>query len=151
MKYLNHLLVAVSILCVCGCGNVPLSGRVTFSDTGKPLTTGTVCFVNGNEQANGTIDSNGYYRVDFGNKRGIPKGEYKIYIQAFGEEAVPTGDRYRNESTGKEEDEIFFKRIPLIAEKYEKIETSGLSIKVDGSQRSFDIQVEPALKSNNDP
>jgi hypothetical protein len=145
MKHLfiiTSLLCTCSLLCICGCGNVPLGGRITFSDTGEPLTTGTVCFVNGIEQANGKIDQDGHYKLDFGNERGIPKGEYKIYIQAFGLESIPTGGKYLNPLTGKEEAEMFMKQIPLIAVKYENIETSGLSFNVDGKKTTFDIQVE---------
>ncbi|MDR2168546.1 MAG: hypothetical protein LBP59_00195 [Planctomycetaceae bacterium] len=140
---MKHLfIIAVSLLFVCGCGNVPLGGRITFSDNEEPLPTGTVCFVNGIEQANGKIDPNGYYKVDFGNKRGIPKGEYKIYIEAFRTESEPTGGIYVNPATGKEETEMFIKRIPIINAKYENIETSGLSLKVDGKTKTFDIKVD---------
>jgi hypothetical protein len=136
-------IITVSLLCICiiGCGNVQISGRVTFSDTGEPLSTGTVCFVKGTEQGSGKIDSNGYYKVDFGNKRGIPKGEYKIYIEAFHAEPETAGTHV-NLETGKEEAEILIKRTSIIAAKYENIETSDLSLKVDGKTKTFDIKID---------
>ncbi|MDR1485334.1 MAG: carboxypeptidase-like regulatory domain-containing protein [Planctomycetaceae bacterium] len=144
---MKHLfIITVSLLCICicvsGCGNVPIGGRVTFSDNGEPLPTGTVCFVNGNQQGNGKIDASGYYKLDFGNKRGIPKGEYKIYIEAFREEPETTGEKTVNPATGKEEAEMFIKRTSLIDAKYENIETSGLSMTVDGKTKTLDIKVD---------
>jgi hypothetical protein len=131
------------LLLVAGCGNVPLGGRVTFTDNGEPLTTGTICFVRGNQQATGKIDANGYYKVKFGAKSGIPKGEYKICIQeADQEEAVPSGKTVVNMATGKSEPEMFIKHTPLIAAKYANIETSGLALNVDGKTKTFDMTVD---------
>jgi hypothetical protein len=99
---MRYLTFSILLLFVVGCGNVPLSGRITFTDNGEPLTVGTICFVSGNQQATGKIDATGYYKVKFGAKSGIPKGEYKVFIQeADQEEAVPTGKTVLNPATGK--------------------------------------------------
>jgi hypothetical protein len=140
---MRYLTFSILLLFVVGCGNVPLGGRVTFTDNGEPLTTGTVCFVSGNQQATGKIDANGYYKVNFGAKSGIPRGEYKVCIQeADQEEAVPTGEIILNPVTGKNEPETFIKRTPLLAAKYAKIETSGLKFTVDGKKKTLDINVD---------
>ncbi|MDR1479424.1 MAG: hypothetical protein LBJ00_10845 [Planctomycetaceae bacterium] len=140
---MRYLTFSILLLFVVGCGNVPLSGRVTFTDNGDPLGTGTICFVSGNQQATGKIDVNGYYKVNFGTKSGIPKGEYKVCIQeADQEEAVQMGKIVLNPVTGKNEPETFIKRTPLIAAKYANVETSGLEFTVDGKNKTFDIAVD---------
>jgi hypothetical protein len=143
MRYLTFSILMLLLLFVVGCGNVPLSGRVTFKDNGEPLTTGTICFVNGNQQAIGKIDANGYYKVSFGTKSGIPKGTYKVCIQeADKEEAIPTGKTVPNPATGKDEPEMFIKHTTLIAAKYANSDTSGLEIIVDGKTKTFDVTID---------
>ncbi|MDR1291462.1 MAG: hypothetical protein LBK06_09700, partial [Planctomycetaceae bacterium] len=89
------------------------------------------------------IDANGYYKVNFGTKSGIPKGNYKVCIQeADKEEAIPTGAIVLNPVTEKNEPEMFIKRTPIIAAKYAKTETSGLEFTVDGNKKTFDIAVD---------
>jgi hypothetical protein len=140
---MRYLTFSILLLLVVGCGNVPLSGRVTFTDNGEPLTTGTVCFVSGNQQATGSIDTNGYYKVNFGTKSGIPKGNYKVCIQEADKiEAIPTGGTIPNPTTGENDPEMFIKHTSLIAAKYANTETSGLEFTVDGTKKTFDIAVD---------
>ena len=132
------ILAAVSL---CGCSkNVPLSGRITFEDTGEPLTMGTIAFVQGAQQARSDIDSDGRYKLGFvKDGDGLPKGQYQIYIRAVRVEGTwgpVNADGYA--------EEIILATIPLIADRYKSPETSGLTFIADGKSRKFDIQVERA-------
>jgi hypothetical protein len=122
-----------------GCNrNVPMSGRVTFADNGEPLTVGTVVFAGTASQARGNIEPDGTFQLGFlGEKDGLPKGDYKVYID--------NANRYEN---GEMVDGILSNQtvIPLISPKFADAETSGLSITVDGSTNTFDIQVERPKK-----
>ena len=143
MKHFTTIILLIA-LCICGCAkNVPLGGRITFEDNGEPLTMGTIAFVGGSHQARSDIDADGRYNLGFQKEGdGLPKGEYKIYIQAIQVENI----------TGPNKDEhgdnvvIGRKETPLIADKYKNPETSGLTYTADGSGRAFDIKVERAEK-----
>ncbi|GHT14191.1 hypothetical protein FACS1894170_10940 [Planctomycetales bacterium] len=90
----------------------------------------------GNNQARGDIDKDGKYTLGFeAVANGLPKGDYKVYID--------NANRHEN---GEMIDGILLNQtvIPLIAKKYVTHETSGLTVKVDSSQRTFDIKVERA-------
>ena len=135
-------LIILTVLLLTGCAkNMPLGGRITFEDNGEPLTMGAIAFVSGNHQARSDIDADGRYNLGFqktGN--GLPKGEYKIYIQAIQREYTMGPNR----NGDGQADVINIKEIPLIASKYENPETSGLTYTADGRDRTFDIKVERA-------
>jgi len=130
------------LLCIavgCGKGYVRMGGTVTFADDNTPLTTGTVIFDQGSHHARGTLDEQGRYMLGFGSPgSGLPKGTYNVYvIDAMVEDGtVLTGvppatserTRYRN----------------LIDAKYNSAATSGLTVVVDGTTRTFDFSVERA-------
>jgi hypothetical protein len=130
----------VTITIISGCGqNVPLSGRITFSDTGEPLPLGTIGFTDGKIQARSDIDADGKYTLGFLSAGdGLPKGEYKIYIQAVRVE-MQTGPDTDGDG---QPDIIDRKEIPLIAQKYASPESSGLTFTADGKTKTFDITVE---------
>ncbi|MDR3109276.1 MAG: hypothetical protein LBU65_06255 [Planctomycetaceae bacterium] len=139
MKHLLIITLFVSLSLIGCSGNVPMGGRVTFEDNGEPLTEGTIGFVSGTNQARGDIDKDGKYTLGFQSEgNGLPKGEYKVYIQAVRVE-LQTGtakDAYGEPViTGRKE-------TPLIATKYANADTSGLTITVDGKTKTFDIKVE---------
>jgi hypothetical protein len=123
-----------------GCSsNVPLGGRITFTDNGEPLPEGTIGFVSGTNQARGDIDKYGKYTLGFQSAgNGLPKGEYKVYIQSVKIE-LQTGT---DENGDGEPDIIGRKETPLIAKKYANPDTSGLTFIVDGKKNVFDIKVE---------
>jgi len=141
MKHFVTIII-LSAVCLFGCSpNVPLGGRITFEDNGEPLPIGTIGFVSGNHQARSDIGSDGRYRLGFQREGdGLPKGEYKIYIQSVQLELTmgpsPDGD----------EVVLARKEIPLIADKYKSPETSGLTYTADGTAKTFDIKVERARK-----
>ncbi|MDR1957844.1 MAG: hypothetical protein LBQ54_02170 [Planctomycetaceae bacterium] len=127
----------MSIVLLAGCNrNVKLGGKITFADNGEPLTVGTVGFTDGQFVARSSIDKEGLFQLSWlGEKDGIPKGEYKVFI---------TGANRYEEGTVDEDGDGKFELIAfrMIHPKYEKWQTSGLSVKVDGSAKSFDFKVD---------
>ncbi|MDR1960151.1 MAG: hypothetical protein LBQ54_14090 [Planctomycetaceae bacterium] len=129
----------VSIACIGCSNNVPFGGRITFEDNGEPLPEGTIGFVSGTNQARGDIDKDGKYTLGFeAEGNGLPKGEYKVYIQAVQVE-LQTGPDKNGDG---DPDIIGRKETPLIAKKYANPDTSGLTVTVDGKTNVFDIKVE---------
>lgn len=122
--------VFLAFLVGCGSGKVPLGGKVTFSDTGEPLTKGTVAFLKGGEISRGTIQSDGTYTI--GTERetdGLPPGNYQVYIS--GSEKTISIDAEKGNDYE-----------PQIAPKYENPDTSGLTVEVDAKTKTFNIEVE---------
>ena len=79
------LVLACLLFSGCGSGNVPLTGTVTFSDDGSPLTVGTVSFEGSRVRASGALDAKGKYIVGTEKERdGIPPGTYKIALIGAG-------------------------------------------------------------------
>ena len=115
---------------VVGCGNnCSLKGKVVFSDDQTPLTSGTVCLVSDKGVARGTIDQNGNYVVgSVSTKDGLPPGNYRIYLTDTQlVETMPGG--------------TIPKITNLIDQKYEKAETSGLTLEVKSSM-THNIEVD---------
>ena len=113
-----------------------MGGTVTFSDDGTPLEKGTVAFSNGQHQARGDIGSGGKYTLGFLNANdGLPKGTYDVYI---------TDAVLREERTvpGARAGAKFWTETRLIDPKYEDPKKSGLSITVDGKEKTFDFKVD---------
>ncbi|MDR2171521.1 MAG: hypothetical protein LBP59_15370 [Planctomycetaceae bacterium] len=126
-----------ALVMLTGCGkNVPLSGRVTFADNGEPLSAGTVVFVNGVNQGRGNIQLDGSYIIGFeSEKNGLPSGKYKVYIDNANRYE---GGELDENGIPKSEQKI----IPLINEKFTKLDKSDLSVDVNSSLKKFDIKVE---------
>lgn len=128
MKNCIPLLFVLLLLSGCG-NNVKLRGKVTFADD-TPLTVGTVCFQNGAFLARGFLQPDGSYVVgSLTEVDGLPPGSYRVYIA--GAQRV----------IGEDKDELPIYE-SLIDEKYARPETSGLTLKVESSQRRFDIRVD---------
>lgn len=128
------VLTLLLLATVAGCGDgKPLGGKVTFSDDGSPLTTGTVCFTDGKNFSRGEIKPDGTYTVrSEGKKDGIKPGNYRVYI--LGAESI-VSDASGNDVV-----------TPLIATKFTSVDTSGLTFNADGKTRQFDIKVDKAEK-----
>jgi outer membrane lipoprotein SlyB len=136
MKHTIILLLSLFALCVAGCsGNVSMGGRVTYSDTGEPVEFGTVSFSSPTKQSRGEINADGEYVIGtFGTKDGLPRGEYSVTVYA-------AKDELERDESGHVTGRI---SIDLIDRKYQRPETSGLTVVVDGKTKTFDIQVERA-------
>ena len=122
---MNHKLLAffsalALSLCI-GCSNhVGLSGTVVFSDNGEPVPSGEVQLATPTFLARATIKQDGSFVVgSYKEGDGIPPGTYSIAVHSYDS----------NENS-------------LIDLKYADAGTSGLSIAIDKTTRSFKIEVD---------
>ena len=134
MKHILFTIIVAGFVCVLGCGQgVTVQGKVSFPD-GTPLTVGEVVFQTETLMASGRIQPDGTYTL-VGAKEGdgIPPGRYGVRIvNAYDSSNTPPGASPMDA----------LPPIPLIDEKFEKTETSGLTCEVKGAQ-TFDITVTP--------
>jgi len=138
MKHLFIVIGLVSVLCI-GCSkNASMSGKVTFADDDSPLRVGIVCFTNGQQFSQGIIQSDGTYVVGTESETdGIPPGKYQVYVSGAAKELEKAPGQFMSEYE------------PLIAPKYARAATSGLSFEVNQGKNIFDFKVErsnPAAK-----
>ena len=136
----TYLFTLAILTAIAGCGtnNVPFGGTVTFSDDGTPLEVGTVAFTNGVQQARGDLGPGGKFDLGFVKvSDGLPKGTYTVYITG----AVKQEERV---AANARPGEKFWTETRLIAPKYNSPDTSGLTVTVDGTTRTFDIKVDRA-------
>lgn len=150
-----HCLV-IFFVCIgiagCGNGQVPLRGKITFSDDGSPLTTGYIYFDNGKELSRGKINADGTYVV--GSKSandGLTPGLYKIYVQATGPDPSGAVEPVRQSGppgTPQAAGSGLRRQVPLVDPKFTSSATSGLELNVDRTTKSHDIVVDksPYLK-----
>jgi hypothetical protein len=133
---LRTLLVLTLMMTVAlvGCSqNVPLSGKVTFSDDGSPVTFGNVFFLTPTTVAQAGIRKDGTYTVgSIKETDGMPRGEYQVYLVVEEVRSSVRGGQSQNTYTS------------LIDPKYTNPETSGLVFIADGKKRTMDIQVDRA-------
>jgi hypothetical protein len=134
MKKIISLLILFFIFLGCGSNNVKISGTVTFSDDGLPVTAGEVLFDDGIRIARGVIQENGTFVMGLEHENnGVPNGTYKVSIVRAIKLLPNPDDIYPPPSE------------ELIDERYSDKNTSGLSIVVEGSQK-YDIKVDRAKK-----
>jgi len=133
MRILPTLSLILAIAFV-GCSqNVPLSGKVTFSDDGSPVPFGNVFFMTPTTVAQAGIREDGTYTVgSMKETDGMPRGEYKVYLVVEQLTTREVGGQSENAYTS------------LIDSKHTNPETSGLTFTADGKTRTFDIQVDRA-------
>ena len=125
------LFVIAFSLFLTGCSDhVSLSGRVTYSDDGSPLESGTVIFQTAALFARGEIGKDGkYVMATMRPNDGLPPGQYRVFVNSAYRYEFPEGGGPANE-------------ILLITHKYTSPETSELVVDVDRSTRTFDFQVD---------
>jgi hypothetical protein len=126
--------LAAAMIAGCGGSGVQLRGTVTFSEDGLPVNAGTVCFVAGNSISRGDLQEDGTYRVGT-NKPGdgIPPGTYTVYIiNTEKTEEIPIGN----------EGNFIDRTVQTVHRKYTSPSTSGITVTVDRSTKTFDFQVE---------
>jgi len=116
-----------------GCGSdgnkMKISGTVTFSDDGSPLTTGTVMMTSSTKYVRGDLNDKGEYSLgELKDGDGVPLGEYRVSICGAYEATLPDPP-YSTPS--------------YIHAKYESPDRSGLKfeVKKDGP-KTFDIKVD---------
>ncbi|MDR2345604.1 MAG: hypothetical protein LBE18_06025 [Planctomycetaceae bacterium] len=129
IRLLFFTVTALLIFCICtSCSkNIQLSGQVTYSDDGSPLTTGIVCFETNTYMARGNLKPDGTYTITSVTQNdGLPPGQYRVSvlnaIEGFGEDNATN--------------------IPLIDPKYGDSNTSGITFQVTPSSNRFDFTVE---------
>ena len=123
--------ISMILLVSAGCGDkVALSGKVTYSDGGSPLSVGTVCFETDSFVNRGQLTSAGTYNTgSISEKDGILPGTYRVYISgAMREIGVDKNGIPIYES--------------LIDEKFANGATSGLTVTVPTPSGKFDFQVD---------
>ena len=134
------VLVAATAAVVCGCGGgdlptYPVSGKVVFED-GQPLTTGGVVLcesVDTRSEGMG-INSRGKINED---------GTYELFTFERGDGAVV--GKHRVLVRAQRDADDYLKRgiipRPVVDERFEAYETSGLELNVDEGENEFQIVV----------
>jgi len=125
LQTLLPLLLLVSLFAGCGDGRprrVPVAGQVFIDD--KPLTTGFVRIVPDNMRAaTGTLDSEGRFRLStFDPDDGCVPGTHRVEIVA--------------KKTITQSEFLW-----LVPPKYQSVETSGLTVTIDGPTDNLRIDL----------
>ena len=129
--YCAALVVLVLLSAGCNGSKMKVSGQVTFSDDGSPLTVGMVVMESGTTRVSGKLDGKGNFKLgELNDGDGVPFGEYKVCIAGC-RETLPSG----------------FPGEYLIDSKFERPEHSGLTfvVKNDGP-KTFDFKVDRPTK-----
>jgi hypothetical protein len=128
----NSFFLALLVLLV-GCGgHVSLKGKVVYSEDKSPVPTGTICFETDTYLARGTISSDGTFVVGSIKQRdGLPAGSYRVYFVDVHE---LLGYDYGGAAIYE----------PLIDQKYASSSTSGITLEVTRSTKTFEIEVDRA-------
>ena len=87
----KHLLFAALLLCFVGCSkNVGMSGKVTFSDDGSPLTTGMICFQSATALSRGHMKEDGTFVIGSGtDASGMPRFKSLLDLKYTSPEETP--------------------------------------------------------------
>lgn len=141
MKHALYCGMVLLVLGIVGCGsNVKVSGKVSFPD-GSPLTVGKVVFETDSFIASGDLQPDGSYTLGSLKKNdGIPPGTYRVSVAG----AMKAGEakNVTMSSGGISSTVPMSLYMPVIAPKYTKGETSGITCEVQKST-TFDFKVEP--------
>ena len=125
---LSLCIIGIALTVGCPSGKkLKVSGYVTFSDDGSPLTTGTVVLESETTRVMGVLNDKGYYALgELVDGDGVPFGQYRVTI-AGAREQLPNG----------------FPGKYFVDSKYERPNTSGLTfeVKKDGP-KTFDFKVD---------
>ena len=125
---IKKIIPILLLITIAGCGGKPnVKGKVVFSDDKTPVKQGIVIFENEKGIARGQIDENGTYTI--GSEKatdGLQAGTYKVYL---------AGTEIFDSSGG------FPKMEYVVDRKYDKPETSGLTVEVKKS-RTYDLEID---------
>ena len=130
--------LALMLVAMVGCGSAGeprgyVSGKVTYS--GEPVSEGVVVFssATGNFAAQGTLQNNGSYSVR-SSDGGLPVGEYQVVVLPPTVQTPDTPDSPGGEA---------FLEVDNIPSRYRSASQSGLSLKVEAGNNTFDIAMQP--------
>jgi hypothetical protein len=126
--------LAVLVLAAAGCGpsQATISGKVTRH--GKPVTAGTVLFVDAkNHIATGKLDEEGHYVVPR-----IPMGSFKVTVQTLRPEQLQAMAEQSKDAARLPRR---LKNLVPVPEKYADPETSGLTCQVNQPQQEHNIDL----------
>jgi len=141
------LVLVILMLFGMGCGKPKVGGRIVFSDDQSPLTQGVVMFHGDHGIARGRIKSDGRYVVGSETENdGLPPGKYRISIKESQADANASKElpvRYR--PNGQPYPPPLPVLVDVIDRKYEKPETSGLTVEIQKSQ-TFNFEVDRAAE-----
>ncbi|MDR3198782.1 MAG: hypothetical protein LBU34_13020 [Planctomycetaceae bacterium] len=126
---MQRYIFLILLLFLTGCGQIKISGKVTFPD-GLPLTTGRVIFANETNNYSGTIQQDGSFRVGMlKDGQGIPRGKYKVAVV----------DAITEEFPGPRKPPIV---TYLVAQKFRSPTTSGIEYDIRKNTTNISIVVE---------
>jgi hypothetical protein len=150
MKHTITITLFIVTLMLAGCsGKVSLTGKVTFSDDGAPVTYGIIMFESAKESLRAKIKPDGTYVAgSLSQNDGVAPGEYRvrlIFTDIANPKAKPAAAKEGDESGGY----VLQKRQRLLDPKYEQATTSGLVVNVKGGT-VYDFTVDrcPPEKQN---
>jgi hypothetical protein len=119
------------ILCLSGCTKAPATASGKVSLDGQPLSSGSISFIPnaGGAIAQGTIQSNGNYRLQTGTDAGLQPGEYLVTVAAT--KPLPPAAPNAPEPLPE----------LLTPKKYNAKETTDLKCTVKGGANTFDFDL----------
>jgi hypothetical protein len=90
---MQRYILIILFLFLTGCGQIKVSGKVTFPD-GSPLTTGRVLFADDKNNYSGKIQQDGSFSLGMlKDGQGIPRGKYKVAVVDAITEEFPAPDK----------------------------------------------------------
>ena len=124
MKYYLFIILFVCMVAGCGNGQVPLKGKVVFSDDGSPVSLGKVVLSTATFQSRGDLNDKGEFLMEsLRPGDGLPPGNYKVSIVGAIDYGMSGG-------------------YSLIDPKWSNPETSGMTIDVDKKTKFLEIKVD---------
>ncbi|HTN76823.1 MAG TPA: hypothetical protein VL096_16305 [Pirellulaceae bacterium] len=127
-------MLVIGSLSGCGAPVGKVQGKVTRN--GAPLTEGAVIFQNADVSisVSANLQPDGSYVVETANRKGLPPGDYKVAVMVS---RIGSGETPLAVAPGQAPPPK-----PTIPEKYQSVETSGLTASVkagDNSPFNFDL------------
>ena len=137
MKNLLRFIPLFFLGCLVGCsGNIPVSGRVVFSDDESPVPVGYICFDSGRSVSRGQIKPDGTYVMGTAKTAdGVPPGQYDVYF--ISTEAV-VGESDNTGESGQGEPVY----MSFLDEKYMSASQSGLTANIEGPTKNLEFKVD---------